>query len=110
VKFAPNTLQALLANKTKLEKDLKLISNINCTNMHMFDENQKLKKYENVYDIIDKYMIVRMEYYAKRKAFVLDKLNRDVILISNKARFKVYYRRFKIKGNGFCKNVYREPK
>ena len=39
--------------------------------MHMFDENEKLKKYDNVVDIIDHYINVRKIVYVERKEYQL---------------------------------------
>lgn len=92
VTFKPGMLKMLIEKQNDehsnmMEKEMNLYTTKTNTNMHMFDENQQLKKYENVYDVIDKYMVVRMEYYDRRKKFVLEKLKREVVLISNKARF-----------------------
>jgi len=92
VTFQPGMLNKLMSKQydehsNMMEKEMNLYTTKTNTNMHMFDDNQQLKKYGSVYEIIDKYMVVRMNYYSKRKAFVLDKLKRDVTLISNKARF-----------------------
>ncbi len=56
-------------------------------NMHMFDENEKLKKYDNVIDIIDHYINVRRKVYVERKEYQLKILEQEAKLLSNKARF-----------------------
>ena len=35
--------------------------------MHLFDKDQKLKKYNSIYKIIEEYYPVRYECYEKRK-------------------------------------------
>ena len=70
-----------------LEKLLKLYSTQSTTNMHMFDENEKLVKYSNVKEIIDHFMKVRLDLYIKRKAFQLEALAKAALVLSNKARF-----------------------
>jgi DNA topoisomerase-2 len=70
-----------------VEDVLNLTSTNTNTNMHMFDENQRLRKYNTIYDIIDNFMNVRATYYIKRKEHQLEKLQRLVTLLSNKARF-----------------------
>ena len=55
--------------------------------MYLFDEYQKLKKYNTVYDIIDKYFPVRYKTYELRKKYMIESLEKDVKLISNKAKF-----------------------
>ena len=55
--------------------------------MYLFDENQKLKKYNSVEDIIEKYYPVRLKGYQDRKKYILEELENKSKLYSNKARF-----------------------
>ena len=55
--------------------------------MYLFDENQKLKKYNSVEDIIDKYYPIRLKGYQDRKKYILQELENKIKLYSNKARF-----------------------
>jgi DNA topoisomerase-2 len=70
-----------------LEKLLKLYTTRTTTNMHMFDENEKLRKYETVSEIADHYIGVRLNKYVERKKYQLENLEKQAKLISNKARF-----------------------
>ena len=70
-----------------LELLLKLSTTQSTTNMHMFDENEKLVKYSNVKDIIDHFMKVRMSLYVKRKAYQVEAFKKAALVLSNKARF-----------------------
>ena len=74
-------------NVNKLEKILKLTTTKSATNMHLFDPDQKIKKYASTGEIIDDYYPVRFKGYQQRKKYKTDKLNREVMLLSNKARF-----------------------
>jgi len=74
-------------NINGLEKFLKLYNYQTLTNMHLFDYNDKLKKYENVKDIVDDYYIKRLELYDKRKDYQLKILKDELVILSNKARF-----------------------
>jgi DNA topoisomerase-2 len=74
-------------NINGLEKFLKLYNYQTLTNMHLFDYNDKLKKYENVKDIVDDYYIKRLELYNKRKEYQLKILRDELVILSNKARF-----------------------
>jgi len=74
-------------NINGLEKFLKLYNYQTLTNMHLFDYNDKLKKYENVREIIDDYYVKRLELYNKRKEYQLKILRDELIILSNKARF-----------------------
>ena len=92
ITFANGVINQLIAKETDygcnaLEKLLKLYTTKTTTNMHMFDEKEKLKKFDNILDIISHYMKVRQDVYVKRKAAQLEILKRDVMLLENKAKF-----------------------
>ena len=70
-----------------LEKLLKLYSTSSTTNMNLFNSEDKLKKYGSVSEIIDDFFIVRLEYYGMRKAHLIDVLERELIVLSNKAKY-----------------------
>jgi len=70
-----------------LEKLLQLYTTKSNTNMHMFDENRKLIKYDTVEEIADHYIKVRLIYYTKRKDYLIAKLKSELVLLSNKSKF-----------------------
>jgi DNA topoisomerase-2 len=70
-----------------LEKQFKLFSTNNSSNMHLFDAHDKLKKYEKVQEIIDDYFVTRVELYQKRKDYLIGALTQDLMLLSNKSRY-----------------------
>ena len=70
-----------------LDKLLQMYNVKRTTNMHMFDDKQQLKKYTEPEMMIDTYIDVRKLYYSKRKNYQLEHLKREVVLLSNKARF-----------------------
>jgi len=74
-------------NCTALEKLLKLYTTRSTTNMHVFDEKEKLVKCEKVEELVERYMRVRMDYYIKRKAYQIVALEKESMILSNKARF-----------------------
>lgn len=86
-----NKLEAKMFDEThginSVYDKLNLITTKTTTNMHMFNAEQKLRKYENVYDIIDDYIQVRKDFYILRKEAQLKSLKREQTLLSNKARF-----------------------
>lgn len=92
VKFAKRNVHKYIKsqqefNVNKLEKILKLTTTKSATNMHLFDPDQKIKKYASTGEIIDDYYPVRFKGYQLRKKYMTDKLKREVMLLSNKARF-----------------------
>ena len=51
---------------TEFEKKLKLTSSISLTNIHAYDRNNIIKKYQSPYEILDEHSIVRTSFYNKR--------------------------------------------
>ena len=70
-----------------LEKLFKLYTTSSTTNMHLFDAEDKLKKYDSVEEIIDDYFVRRLNLYVERKAFMIDALEKELVVLSNKARY-----------------------
>jgi DNA topoisomerase-2 len=70
-----------------IEKIFKLYTTNTTTNMHLFDAEDKLKKYEKVSEIIDVYFETRLQMYQTRKEYMIDALERELILLTNKARY-----------------------
>ena len=70
-----------------IEKVFKLVSYCSTSNMHLFDAQENLKKYETISDIIDEYYIVRMGRYQTRKECLMNSMEKEIIKISNKVRY-----------------------
>ena len=70
-----------------IEKLLKLYSTSSTTNMNLFTSEDKLKKYDNVEEIIDDYFDIRLEYYEDRKDSMIEALERELLILSNKAKY-----------------------
>ena len=79
-----------LDNKQSLHnicQKFKLSSNISLTNMYLFDENEKLKHYVSVYEIIEDFVVTRTKYYKIRKEYQIKKMEEELKICSNKYRF-----------------------
>ena len=72
---------------TELEKTLKLYTTMSTTNMHLFDANDKLRKYTSPNDIIHDYFDTRMRLYVERKDYMIKQLERELLILSNKHRY-----------------------
>lgn len=70
-----------------VEKLLKLFTTISTTNMHMFNAECKLHKYNDVNEIIDDFFGVRMALYQKRKDYLVKDMERKLMRLSNRARY-----------------------
>jgi len=69
------------------EKMMKLYTTLSKNNMHLFNEEEKLLKYNNETNIIDSYFPVRLQYYQKRKDYMITTLEKELKLLSNKALY-----------------------
>jgi DNA topoisomerase-2 len=80
--------QTILENECNgVEKILKLFTTNTTTNMHLFDSKDVLQKYEKVTEIMDAYYEVRLQMYSTRKEYMIDALEKELIILSNKARY-----------------------
>uniref|UniRef100_A0A6C0DAA2 DNA topoisomerase (ATP-hydrolyzing) n=1 Tax=viral metagenome TaxID=1070528 RepID=A0A6C0DAA2_9ZZZZ len=70
-----------------LEKQFKLFTTGSTSNMHLFDANDKLKKYANVTEIIDDYYDTRLKLYQTRKDYMIDYLTKELVVLSNKSKY-----------------------
>ncbi len=84
IKFTRSDLEKL--DDEKLVKLLKL-EETSTEIYSTLDESGKLMIFESTTDIIEYFVNFRLSYYNKRKQFLLDKLNRELKILSNKGRF-----------------------
>ena len=68
-------------------KDLKLQKTIRCSNMHLFHPTKGICKYNSPGHILVDFIKLRMEYYKKRKAHLIDTTKKKAELCSHRARF-----------------------
>ena len=92
ITFAKGKLEELEKSKGEhlcngLEKLLKLYTTNTTTNMHLFDANDTLQKFNRVSDIIDSYYETRLEMFSTRKEYMIKKLERELIVLSNKVKY-----------------------
>lgn len=91
VTFPKGKLDELIANDPEaIEKLMKLTTTIKTSNIHMFDENCKLKKFEDVNELIRDYYPVRLATYGKRKTYLVDAMRHKMMVLTNKARYIEY--------------------
>jgi DNA topoisomerase-2 len=70
-----------------LEKVLGLYTTQSTTNMNLFDAKEKLIKYSNAEEIVDSYSVTRLEFYGKRKDALIAALRKELMVLSNRARY-----------------------
>ena len=84
IKFTRSDLESL--DDEKIVKLLKL-EEAETEAFSTLDENGKLKIFNSASDIIKYFVEFRLNYYHKRKAFLLDRMNKELKILSNRGRF-----------------------
>ncbi len=69
------------------ETTLKLSSTLNLSNMVLFDEQQRIRRYTKVEEILESFCQERLRFYQTRKTHQLNVLKRDLTLVNNKILF-----------------------
>ena len=85
--FNKASFDKLVSNEQNLMKELKLKTSISMSNMNLFDSQESLKHYTNVQSIIDSHYETRIVYYDKRRTYMIDELERECEILSNKWRY-----------------------
>jgi len=80
-------IEAEEGGENGIYKLLKLTTTVTTTNMHLFNKECKLKKYDTIQQIIDDFYEVRMETYITRKAYLMGEMTKVLSKLTNKARF-----------------------
>ena len=102
IKFTRSDLEKL--DEEKLIKLLKLEES-STEIFSTLDEFGKLMIFENTSDIIKYFVDFRLKYYHKRKQFLLDKMNRELKILSNRGRFIKAIIDGKLKVNNVSKSI-----
>mmetsp|Transcript_3606 Transcript_3606/g.5489 ORF Transcript_3606/g.5489 Transcript_3606/m.5489 type:complete len:1381 (+) Transcript_3606:89-4231(+) len=83
----PKILDNAEKSEGGLAKLFKLTTSISVTNYNLFDAYGVITKYNSPYEIMDAFYKIRIEFYQKRKANMLNILNNDVKILNNKVNF-----------------------
>lgn len=85
IKFTRAGLADLI-KRNRLEMTLKMAEN-ETENLTTLDENGKLKIFANVTELVEYFVNFRLGYYDKRKAYLINKINGELVYLSNRAKF-----------------------
>jgi len=55
--------------------------------MNLFNQHEKLVHYNQVHEICDEFIEVRLPYYQTRKDYLLAALQEEIVLLSNKYKY-----------------------
>jgi DNA topoisomerase-2 len=82
-------LETIKSNKfvNALEKEFQLVRMINLGNMTAYDKNVKIKKYTSITQILNEFFDVRLDFYDKRKKYLLKKLKSEIDILKSKVKF-----------------------
>ena len=70
-----------------LEKTLKMTSNINATNMHIFNEEGQIQKMYSAEEILYTFYKIRNKYHALRKQNLENTLFKELCIIESKVKY-----------------------
>ena len=76
-----------LITSNTLEKELKLVKSFSTNNMYLFNDKLILTKYNTPIDILCDFFDIRLEYYQKRKNYIIKKLKEELVILESRARF-----------------------
>uniref|UniRef100_A0A6C0LTG7 DNA topoisomerase (ATP-hydrolyzing) n=1 Tax=viral metagenome TaxID=1070528 RepID=A0A6C0LTG7_9ZZZZ len=86
ITFRPGKLDELIKSG-ELEPKLKLVTKLNITNMHLFDKDGKIKKYNSYDEILQEFAKIRLQYYQLRKDYLLRKWKKEMDILMWKIKF-----------------------
>ncbi len=79
-------LDALIKTNT-LEKTLRLSRSFTTNNMYLFSDDLILTKYKSATDILLDFYDLRIEFYEKRRLYLIKQLQNELTLLNSKIRF-----------------------
>ena len=66
---------------------MKLTSNKSLTNIHLYNKDNQIQKFKDVYAIMDHHYYVRYNLYIKRKEYILNILKNKISILESKVKF-----------------------
>jgi DNA topoisomerase-2 len=74
-------------NGKDLVKDLKMRKTFHVSNMHLFHPTKGIHKYESPEEILQDFVEMRLEHYKRRKAHLIDVLEKRAEMCGHKSKF-----------------------
>ena len=72
---------------SEFEKNFRLTTSWKTTNMHGFNHQMNIVKYNTIGDIIEEFVQCRLPYYEQRKQYILKNLQSEIELLDSKLTF-----------------------
>ena len=73
-----------------INKLFKLTSNKSLTNLHLYNREGSINKYDTIYQIMDEHFYTRYDMYKQRKLYQVDQLEKEIKLLSSRLKFINY--------------------
>ena len=74
-------------DEDEIIKTFKLTTTLSINNMNLFDNHDKLKHYNEVYEICDDFIKNRLDYYEKRRLHLIHILSEEMDILTNKCKY-----------------------
>jgi DNA topoisomerase-2 len=74
-------------NLNNLYKFLKLYKTIKLSNLTLYDTNNILKTYQNIEEICNEFYKFRLEFYEKRRLYLIKDIQEQILLLENQTKF-----------------------
>lgn len=74
-------------SESQVMSGLGLMTSIKNTNMVAFDSENKIKRYDSIFEIIHEWFDTRYGIYVERKERIINELKQQLLILSNKCRF-----------------------
>ncbi|GAB7366207.1 hypothetical protein MBLNU230_g7767t1 [Neophaeotheca triangularis] len=87
IKMEEKEVKLSMSKEGGLEDMFKLSKTMATTNLVAFDRHGRIHKYATVLDIMEEFYHIRLEYYQKRKAYMLGEMELVLKKLTNQARF-----------------------
>ncbi|XP_034472434.1 DNA topoisomerase 2 [Drosophila innubila] len=87
VSFNPGEFERIRAEDGGFHRVFKLSSSISLNQMHAFDENNCLRRYPSPKEVLEDFYKLRLEYYVRRRDYLLGQLTAQADRLSDQARF-----------------------
>lgn len=74
---------------TRFQQDFKMTNTrpLMTSNMHLYTSDGKIKKYEDVLEILREFYVIRLDAYKDRKKNLLEKINKEILYMDARIRF-----------------------
>ncbi|KAH8335876.1 hypothetical protein KR074_000575 [Drosophila pseudoananassae] len=87
VSFAPGEFNRIRSEDGGFYRVFKLTSSLSTNQMHAFDQNNCLRRFPSTLDVLKEFYKLRLEYYARRKDYLVGQLTAQADRLSDQARF-----------------------